>query len=188
MIHVSHTRKEMIDIIEIYEFYKYPALVDYIEMGKQEITFNLWSILTDDSLPLPKDDKYMFFTDVENIRAYLLRPSPNRQITSKTLLSINEKVKNLVYYCKKCNFEISLSNYDSLSDVIDHANEIRIYGNMPNVRRAIKLVNRDVKIKEPIEVIMSQKVRRTLLHQEKLKKDTTPSFKVKRGKHVVVFA
>jgi hypothetical protein len=187
MIHVSHTKKDLLDIIHIYEFYKYPSLSNSEELSKQELSFNLWSILCDEDQPIPKDDKYLFFTDIRDIKIYLLRTSPNKQITSSTLLEINEKVKNLIYYCKKCNFEISLSNYSSLSEVITSANDIRMYGNMPNVRRAIKLVNRDVKIKEEIEVVMSQKIRRTLLHQEKVKKETTPSFKVKRGEHVVVF-
>jgi hypothetical protein len=188
MIHVSHTRKDLLDIIDIYEFYKYEPLANYEEMTKQEISFNLWSILCDEDLPIPQDDKYMFFTDIRDIKIYLLKSSPNRQITSSTLLDINEKVKNLIYYCKKCNYEISLSNYDSINDVIKHSTDISIYGNMPNVRRAIKLINKDVKIKEKIELVMSQKVRRTLLHQEKVKKETTPSFKVKRGEYVVVFA
>ncbi len=97
------------------------------------------------------------------------------------------KIKNIIHYCKKANYVFSLSNYDNIEQVITDANIVRWYGNEPSVRRAIKLLNSDNKIKEPIQVVMSQKCKKRLEDIEDMKKLTKIDFKVKRGIHKIVF-
>ena len=116
-----------------------------------------------------------------------MRKSPNKQITDKTLLDINKRVKNIIYYCKNCGYEVSLSNYESLEDIIKDANFVRIYGNLPSVRRAIKLLNLDSKIKDMIEVIMSQKTKKSLEEKQRVKASMKPSYKKQVGNFIVSF-
>ena len=186
MIHVSHSRRELIDIVEIYELYLISPLMNYKSQTKQELSFNLWSVISNDDLYIPEDNKYMFFEDVDEIRLYLVKESPNKIITEDISLEIHDKVKNIVYYCTKCGYEIPMSNFKNLKDIIKAANYIRIYGNLPNVRRAIKLINKDSKIKDKFELIMSRKVARTLLEKDRIKQSTTPKFKVKKGSEFTV--
>ena len=61
------------------------------------------------------------------------------------------KIKKILHYCIKSNYEISYSNYESLEDIIKDANVIRYFGNEPSVRRAIRLLNKDNKIKDKIK-------------------------------------
>jgi hypothetical protein len=102
-------------------------------------------------------------------------------------MDTRKKVKNIIYYCGKCSFVVSLSNYDTLQDIIKDANDIRFYGNEPSVRRAIRLLNRDNKIKDIFFCVMSDAVRGRVEEEEELKKSTKPRFKIKKGKHIVVF-
>ena len=186
-IHKSHSRKELIDIIEIYEFQD-DCLSQYREQPKETLLKNLWIFIQKkDIIFIAKNDTYFFFEDVDDIRLYLLRKSPNKQITDKTLLDINKRVKNIIYYCKNCSYEVSLSNYESLEDIIKDANFVRIYGNIPSVRRAIKLLNLDNKIKDKFEVIMSQKTKKSLEEKQRVKASMKPSYKKKVGNFIVSF-
>jgi len=96
-------------------------------------------------------------------------------------------IKQIIYYCKQCNYEISFSTYDNLQQIIDDANIIRFYGNEPSVRRAIKLLNKDVKIKDEIKVVMSKECRQRLDEINYLKQENTIKFKVHRGPIKVEF-
>ena len=98
-----------------------------------------------------------------------------------------EKIKKIIYYCTKCNYEINYSTYDNLQQIIDDANIIRFFGNEPSVRRAIKLLNKDNKVKHKIDIIMSEKCKSRLDRLEQFKKDNTPKFKVIKGNHKITF-
>jgi hypothetical protein len=111
----------------------------------------------------------------------------NVKVLKKDDMEVRTKVKNIIYYCGKCSFDVSLSNYNNIQDIIKDANDIRFYGNEPSVRRAIRLLNRDNKIKDIFLCVMSEEVRQRVEEQEKLKQSTKPKFKVSRGTHILVF-
>ena len=98
-----------------------------------------------------------------------------------------EKIKKIIYYCSKCNYEIEYSTYDNLKQIIEDAKSIRCFGNEPSVRRAIKLLNNDNKVKNQIDVIMSEKCKARLDRLEQIKKDNSVQFKVIKGPITVVF-
>jgi hypothetical protein len=109
------------------------------------------------------------------------------KVLKKDDMEIRKMIKNIIYYCFKCSYEVSLSNYETLEEVIKDANCIRFYGNEPSVRRAIKLINLDSKIKDVFFCVMGDAVRQRTETEEQLKKDTKPKFKISKGNHTVVF-
>jgi hypothetical protein len=109
------------------------------------------------------------------------------KVLSKGDMKTRMKIKNIIYYCCKCSYEVSLSNYDTLEDIIKDANHIRFFGNEPSVRRAIRLLNLDSKIKDVFFCVMSDAVRKRVDEEEKLKQETQPRFKISRGPHTLVF-
>ena len=109
------------------------------------------------------------------------------RVLKKDDMETRKKIKNIIYYCCKCSYEVSLSNYDTLKDIIKDANYIRFFGNEPSVRRAIRLLNRDNKIKDVFLCVMSDAVRGRVEEEEKLKQETKPKFKIVKGTHRVVF-
>ena len=98
-----------------------------------------------------------------------------------------EMIKKIIYYCKKCNYVLSYSNYDKLEDIISDAHKIKYFGNEPSVRRAIRLLNKDNKIKEPVPIIMSAKCKERLDRLELVKKNNSVKFKINRGTINVIF-
>jgi len=98
-----------------------------------------------------------------------------------------EMIKKILHYCRKSNYEISFSNYKTLEDIIKDANVIRYFGNEPSVRRAIRLLNKDNKIKDEITCVMSDKCRARLDRLEQIKKDNLVKFKIIKGPITIVF-
>tara|TARA_R110000851_G_scaffold80680_2_gene177388 strand:- start:40 stop:612 length:573 start_codon:yes stop_codon:yes gene_type:complete len=186
-IHKSHSRKDLIDIIDIYEL-DFDLLENYREETKDYLLTNLWIMLQNkDVFFTPKQDTFLFFENIDDIKSYLARSSPNKQITDKTLLDINKRVKSIIYYCTKCSYEPQFANYDSLNDIIRDAEFICIYGNLPAVRRAIKLLNLDSKIKDKFHVSMSQKTKKSLDEKERIKRSQIPKYKKQIGQFIVKF-
>jgi hypothetical protein len=187
MIHISHTKKDLYEIIESYQLYMKPQLKHYNELSKDDLCEYLWTIILK-MRKIPKCDKMQYFETMSDVRSYLIKSSPNRCISGDLLLDIGHRTKNIIYYCKKCGYVIQLSNYDCLEDIIKDADIIRLYGNIPSVRRAIKLINRDVKIKRTFELEMSNATRRTLRIKEETNRQTSLSgLKKIHGEHLIVF-
>jgi transposase-like protein len=109
------------------------------------------------------------------------------KVLHKNDVKTRQRVKNIIFYCHKCQYNIALSNYRSIKDIIKDANVVRFYGNEPSVRRAIRLLNLDTQIKDDFEVVMCEKVRQRLLAEENMKKLQQPKFKVRKGPHTIVF-
>jgi len=109
------------------------------------------------------------------------------KVLKKDNMDIRKRIKNIIFYCKSCGYIVSASNYKALAEVEKDANIIRYYGNEPSVRRAIKLLNLDNKIKEDFEVIMGDRVKERLELAEIVKQQTKPKFKVSKGIHKVIF-
>jgi hypothetical protein len=187
MIHTSHTKKDLYELIETYQLYMRTPLADYKCLSKDILNERLWIVILK-LRKIPKCDTLHYFDSIADLRTYLIKPSPNRVVTGDDLLDVNHRTKNIIYYCKKCGYEIKLSNYDCIEDIFIDVNIIRLYGNIPSVRRAIKLINRDVKIKRTFECDMSNSMRRTLKIKEETKQQTSLlGLKKIHGKHLIVF-
>tara|TARA_R110002096_G_scaffold99812_3_gene221226 strand:- start:606 stop:956 length:351 start_codon:yes stop_codon:yes gene_type:complete len=96
-------------------------------------------------------------------------------------------IKKIIHYCSKSNYVLSFSNYNNFNDILKDADRIRYYGNEPSVRRAIRLLNKDNKLKNKIHVIMSAKCKSRLDRLEQIKKDNKVKFKITKGEHRIIF-
>ena len=188
MIHSTHSRKELLDLIDIYELNKdNDFLHNYQDMSKHVLSKLLWKTIQQmDSLSIKENDLF-FFTDLDHLKKYICKPTPNKNIRGKDVLHLHEKIKDLNYYIKRCSYLISQSNYESIDDIIADANFVKQYGSLPAVRRVIALLNLDVKIKISFECDMTQRQRKALQIKEQIKKQTTPGFKVNKGTYTIVF-
>jgi hypothetical protein len=188
MIHTSHSRKDLIDIIEAYSLYESQYLHGYDNMSKLILSQLLWKVITDVTYKLDiSTDTCFFFKDIEDLKDYVSSKNPNINLKRKDMLDIHSKVKNLNFYCKKCGYIVEQSNYNSLEDIIKDAHVVRQYGNEPSVRRCIKLLNLDNKIKISFLCVMSSRTKKTLAIKEQIKQETTPQFKVNKGTHTLIF-
>jgi len=188
MIHPSHSRKELIEIIEIFQIYQ---VDEYRDLKKNKLARTLWGVLTDTKYIKP-DNEHYFISDVSELREYLRKPS-NRQIPNNAVREdVIKRVKNLLYYAKT-GFSFLGSNYKTIDGVIADAEFVANYGDLPAVRRALRLLNGDggkhgdPKMTHKIEAKLTQRSRERLKREKKLKDDTTLKFRMKVGPIVVHF-
>ena len=188
MIHSTHSRKELIDIIEIYQLQENnDYLHNYDQMSKHILSKLLWKSIQEMDTLIINDNDLFFFESLEHLKKFITSPTPNRQVRGKDILWLHEKIKNLNYYVNHCGYLVSQSNYDTLDDVIKDVNFVKQYGSLPAVRRVIRLINLDTKLTTTFECNLSQRQRKALELKEIIKKQTQPQFKIKKGTHTIIF-
>ena len=187
-IHSTHSRKDLIDLIEIYSLQENnDYLHNYDQMSKHILSKLLWKTIQElDSLNI-KDNDLFFFESLEHLKKFISSPTPNRQVRGKDVLWLHEKIKDLNYYIKHCGYDIHQSNYSCLDDVIKDVNFVKEYGSLPAVRRVVRLINLDNKLTTIFECNLSQRQRKALELKEQIKKQTQPHFKIKKGTHTIIF-
>jgi len=173
----------MCEIIEVFQIYQ---VEDYRDKDKKSLAINLWKVLT--SMEYVKSDSDNFFVeDIFDLREFLRKPN-GRQITCNAVrVEVADRVKNVIFYCKECAYLICASNYQCMDDVGADANFIKNYGDLPSVRRALRMYNLDPKIHQPVQPVMSRREQKREEEKIKLKHRTTLSLKSHSGEFVLEF-
>ena len=181
-IHQSHTRKDICEIIEIFDLIQY--LEDYSDLSKKELFSEFINILSKIK-KIKRDDKFLFIDDLEGLKEYLQKPNQTR-ITVKEKSEIMDIAKDIIFYSKN-GFLLSTSNFECTDEIKSKADYISCYGNIPTVARAIKMLNEDDKIKPKIELILSGKIKIQMRkkYEEKLKKQIC--LQKNHGKYIIRF-
>ena len=96
------------------------------------------------------------------------------------------KAKKIISYCKN-GYTLNKSNYSSMVDLLEVANEVADAGNIPTCRRAINLLNHDSKINYKIKINISKKTQREIDIKNQLKLLNSGSLLVEHGKYIVDF-
>jgi len=182
IIHSSHTRKDICEIIEI--FYLIDYIEDYSDLSKKDLVKDFTQVLNKIK-KISRDDKFLFIEDIEGLKEYLQKPNQTR-ITVKEKCEIMDIAKDIIFYCKN-GFLLSVSNFECTDEIKDKADYISCYGNIPTVARAINMLNKDDKIKPKINLILSGKIKIQMRkkHEQKLKECV--ALKRKTGRFLLTF-
>jgi hypothetical protein len=178
-IHKTHTKKDLIEIIDVFGFDD--TIQDYKELNKDSLSSLLSiHIRTIDRLKPNKD--YYDFDDMNDLREYLKNPSPNQVLTIKEKDIIVDKAKKIIFYCKICGYCISSTTYENYEELLKDANSIRKYGDIPTIRRALKLLNEDQKLEYPVKPIMTYRMQQRLERKNRIKQNGLATMKMRRAK------
>jgi len=182
IIHSSHTRKDICEIIEIFDLIDY--IEDYSDLTKKDLVKDFTQVLNKIK-KISRDDKFLFIEDIEGLKEYLQKPNQTR-ITVKEKCEIMDIAKDIIFYCKN-GFLLSVSNFECTDEIKDKADYISCYGNIPTVARAINMLNKDDKIKPKINLILSGKIKIQMRkkHEQKLKECV--ALKRKTGRFLLTF-
>jgi len=183
LIHSSHPRKDLIEIMKLFNF----KIPDYDLKNKKEMANALWKIISKTKVIEP-DDEYYFVSDIEELKKYLMNESPRQVFPVKIQDTIYEKTRNLLFYCRECEYDIEKSLYSKDVEILDDADLISCWGDNPSVRRAIRLLNKDPRFRDwdlPVANI-SCKMEKRLQRKEKLRVEQQ-QLKVNKGEFLVVF-
>jgi hypothetical protein len=184
MIHISHPRKDLVDIIKLFEF----PMNDYDHLTKLQLSKVLWKQVNRKKKIKP-DDEYFFVEDIKDLKRYLEKASPRQSFPVKTQDDIYEKTRNVIFYCKECSFSLVASTYNDTDEVIADATFISCWGDNPSVRRALRLLKEDPKLQKtdiPIPTI-TQKCQKRLSRLKEIKRLNVCGLKVTHGSFLVEF-
>jgi hypothetical protein len=185
MIHKSHTKKDLIEIIEVFDFQK--DIENYHEYNKDVLT-TILDIHLRTIVEIKPEKEYFEFDDINDLRGYLRLPSPKPVIPVKERDIIIDKAKQLIFYCNICGFQLGYF-YETIEDVIADANYIKKYGDIPTIRRALKLLNVDGKITNKIKPVITYRTQQRMDKKIQIKKDGLCTYSVRiapKGKPFLV--
>ena len=183
IIHSSHPRKDLIEIMKLFQF----NITDYKDKNKKEISDELISIIEKTNHIEPEEEFY-FISDIAELKNYLVNESPRQVFPVKIQDQIFEKTRNLLFYCRECDYDIDKSLYENPIEILDDADLISVFGDNPSVRRALRLLNKDPRFREwdlPVANI-SSKMNKRLLRKEKIRLQQM-KLQVKTGNFEVTF-
>jgi len=181
IIHKSHSKKELIDIVEFFHF----PIEEYQELNKENLIIQI--ILTIDDIPeIIPDYDFLLINNRDELKQYLQEPNQDKTLSIKDKNKIMRKAKRIISYCKN-GFDIYKSSFLNIAELLDIANDVAENGNIPTCRRAINLLNNDIKIPYNIELKMTKKCKRELEIKKQLKLMNSGALQVKQGKFLVKF-
>jgi hypothetical protein len=182
-IHSSHSKKDLHEVIEVFQIYE---IEDYKIIRKHELIPLLEASL-DVRDYVPEDNNNFFIKNLNDLKDYLTMPT-TRQITSNSVrFDVTDRVKNILYYCRDCGYNVAVSNYNTEEEVIADATFISNYGDLPSTRRALKFYNLDPKTPTQIHPIMTRRVERRVREVAEQKKENCLSLKSHQGEFVLEF-
>ena len=150
-------------------------------MIKNYIEKNNINIIDPDKLN--KKQLIIQLEQLDNIE-YLTQPNQLKNLSVKEKNIIMKKSKQIISLYKN-GFIFHQSFYKNKDEVIKEAIEISEYGDIPSVRRAIKMVNNQFRIN--IKCKISEHIQESLDQKAKIKDLSKPKFNVKYGKFKVEF-
>lgn len=181
-IHKSHSKKDLCEIIDIFNL----NVVDYRNLNKKNLSKELLYQLSKID-EIKRDDEYYFVENKKELIDYLVNPDCSKSLSVKEKDIVMELSKYIIIYCKN-NFYLSHSPFLDWDEMIDKARYIADFGDIPSVRRAIELLNKDPKLKnDKINIMMSSKMKKQLERKKKQKQKFVGGLQVKKGPFTITF-
>jgi hypothetical protein len=154
-------------------------------MDKLRISIALWSELHNIT-EIPPDNEVYMIENLEQLKEYLQKPNPDKILTVKQKNKIMRFCKEVIVYCNN-GYNIDCSIFNSIEEIHIPMKDISIHGDIPSVRRAIKLLNNDPKLKDKIEPVISNRMKKQLENKKKKKVKHYYGLISKQGKFVINF-
>ena len=179
-IHNSHSRKELFDIISVFEL----PILNRNEYNKSQIQIKIGECLEYFDKINP-DMEYFFIENKEDLIKYLEFPNPCKTLTIKEKDDVMSRSKKIIKYCRN-GYYLMPASYMSFDNVYNDAVHISKHGGIPSVRKAIEVLNKDPKLAYPIEIKIPKRVENQIKKKAKVKQSAIPLF-VKHGKFIINF-
>tara|TARA_R110000737_G_scaffold235681_2_gene248311 strand:+ start:490 stop:1038 length:549 start_codon:yes stop_codon:yes gene_type:complete len=166
-INKSHSKSDLVRIIETFNLGDSEYLyLDYNKIEIQEFLIGELSKLSEIDF-----DNDLYFDDLNELINFLKKPNMSK-IPIKTKNEILQIAKNINYYYKTNN----LRDIENLDDLFRKGKYISDYGDIPSVRRAIKLIN-SFHYKD-IELNITPKIHYELIETQTKKQNNKPQLKI----------
>ena len=181
MINKSFSKGDMLDIIQRFGI----DIPNCNTFDKLKLSICLWTYINNAVEILPDTEVYMI-NNKEELLKYLSNQNPDK------LLSVKEK-NNLMSFCKEviiyCNngYVLDCSIFNSIEEIYIPMRDLAVHGDIPSIRRAIRLLNNDPKLKNQITPTISNKMKKQIETKKKKKVKHYYGLISKRGSFNITF-
>ena len=179
-IHMSHSRKELLDIIRVFKL-PIPGKNDKNKKLLQSAIVEVVRYLNN----VEPEDEYFFISCKEELIEYLKKQNPAKTLTIKEKTDVMMLAKKLIAYSRNGYFMLPQGYMDAI-EVYKDATYIAKFPEIPSVRKAIELVNKDPKMRDKIEMVIPRRVKKQLEKRKAVKQSNIPIY-FKRGEFILTF-
>jgi len=180
-IHMSHSRKELLDIIRVFNL-PIPNKNDKNKKSLQDSIVETVRFLD----AVQPEDEYFFVNSKEELIDYLQKQNPAKTLTIKEKTDVMLIAKKLIGYSRN-GYYLLPSGYMDTIDVFKDATYIAKFPEIPSVRKAVELINLDPKLRDKIEMTIPRRVKKQLEKRKKVKQKSIPLY-IKRGEFILEFS
>ncbi len=179
-IHMTHSRKELLDIIRVFNL----PISNKNDKNKKQLQDAIVETVRFLDNVEPEQD-YFFINSKEELIEYLQKQNPAKTLTIKEKQDVMMIAKKLVGYSRNGYYLIPQGYMDTV-EVYKDASYIAKFPEIPSVRKAIELVNKDPKLRDKIEMVIPRRVKKQIEKRKAVKQKNIPLY-IKRGEFILTF-
>lgn len=176
----THSKKDLFDIIDTFKIPIYlnnPTKNILVKELEEAVAGELYNIIP--------DNKYLI-KDKNEFISYLQNTNPRKILSVKDKKQVIQDCKRIKQYCLN-NFCVVGTDFNNDKEVEELIISISKYGNIPSVRKSMKLYNSNPCIKNTIKPKLSKMVERELEIKKSLKQTTLNILIIKQGPFTIDF-
>ncbi len=177
----SHSKTDLIDIINSVNL---PIIFSHSH-NKRDIQEKIEELFKEDK-DLSFEPNHYNINTIKDLQIYISNPNPKKVLTVKDKATVMRICREICKYCKN-KYIIQKTNYNSVEDLHDDMRWVIQHGDLPSVRRACKLMNKNIQTIQQWIPIISPQVKKTLLEKEKSKNVFSFGLKCEKGNYTLKF-
>jgi hypothetical protein len=182
MINKTFSKGDLLEIISTFGI----DIPNANNLDKLRLSIMLWSELGNLS-EIPEDNEIYMIKNLSELKEYLQKKNPDKILSVKQKQRIMRFCKEIIVYCNN-GYNLDCSIFNSYEEIYIPTSDISIHGDIPSVRRAIGLLNKDPNLKEKITPVISNKMKRQLEKKKNKKIKTYYGLISKHGSFVLTFS
>jgi len=144
-IHKSFSKLEIIEIFK--------EIDDQFNIEKSQSKKEVIDYITKNfrKFEIRNPNNFYKITTTKELKFFLKNQNANKILSVKDKNNIIIEAKRILNYCNN-DYDLSQSTFNDIEQLISTAEKIKKYGYISSVRKAIKKLNNDYKVKDKLEV------------------------------------
>ena len=175
MINKTFSKGDMIEVIRAFNI----DIPNFASMDKSTLSMKLWAELCSIESIQPETEIFNI-SNIEELKTYMINKNPNKILSVKEKNKLMRFCKEVIVYCNN-GYNVDMSIFNDFIEIELQIKDISKYGDIPSVRRAIKLFNKDPKLSEKVQPIISNRIKQQLELKKKNKVKKYYGIIVKHG-------
>ena len=182
-INKTHSKLDLIELIVDLEL---PIVYSHQD-AKKDIQIKLLNFLKDKKTYKKFPENIYKITNLFQLKLYLFSQNPKKKITTKERKMVMFLTKQIIQYCLNGQ-QLEWNNYyKDKKQIHDDMDYIKQFGDIPSVRRACFLMNKNLKEEDHYKPIISPQVEAKIRIVRQEKQKVYPNLIKKSGKFFLHF-